>query len=377
MTTGTELTVAQRASVALGASEHEKKLRELAKQSTEIVAITNAAGYQQLHAARMVLKTERIALEKLGKGARDDATKFSKAVIEEEKRLIGIIAPEEQRLQAIQDEHDQRVEREKQVKIEAERVRVLNIRSRIDADLRMPATALTILSGSVVLATTLEDVKAIAIDESFAEFAQEAEQVKVQTVVALNKLHAEALAYEAEQRQLRADREEAARLRAAEEKRTREAAEKEAAEARRRADEQAAAQARIEQAERESRLKIEAQERAARERLAEEERVAKIAREAEERRQADERRAIEEQQRKLREEQEAAERAERQRQEEIRLKAEAEEREIQRQQDELLGGRALLTTFVTRYGKQKVFAPIAAAINTFLSEPVAKAKKAA
>src|SRR3954468_24680793 len=128
----TALTVQQRASIALGASEHEKKLRELAKQSTEITVITNPAGYQQLHAARMVLKNERVALEKLGKSARDDATKFSKAVIEEEKRLIAIIEPEEKRLQGIQDEHDSRIERERMAKIEAEQKRVAEIQSRIN-----------------------------------------------------------------------------------------------------------------------------------------------------------------------------------------------------------------------------------------------------
>ena len=104
----TALTVQERASVALGSAKHEAKLVELAKQSTAIVAITNPAAYKELHTARMALKTERVNLEKEGKAAREDATKFSKAVIVEEARLIAIIEPEERRLEAIQTEHDER-----------------------------------------------------------------------------------------------------------------------------------------------------------------------------------------------------------------------------------------------------------------------------
>lgn len=128
----TALTVVQRASVALGATEHEKKLVELAKQSVAITTISNNGGLQECHAARMRLKNARIEIEKLGKSARDDATKFSKAVIAEEARLVALIEPEEKRLQAIQDAWDAAREAERIAHENAERERLARIQEAIE-----------------------------------------------------------------------------------------------------------------------------------------------------------------------------------------------------------------------------------------------------
>src|SRR5580698_3744407 len=103
----------QRASQLLKFDENKPKLTALAKQSERIVEITNAAGREECHRAYMVLKTTRVAIAKDGKEARDDANKFAKAVIAKEKELIDIIQPEEERLQLIRDEWDNRIERER------------------------------------------------------------------------------------------------------------------------------------------------------------------------------------------------------------------------------------------------------------------------
>ncbi|MCT9071221.1 hypothetical protein N6G06_07570 [Cupriavidus gilardii] len=79
----TELTLPQRAAVALGSAEHETKLKELAIKHADIVDIKNSAGRDQCHAAMMTLANARVAITKAGKEARDDATKFSKAVIDD------------------------------------------------------------------------------------------------------------------------------------------------------------------------------------------------------------------------------------------------------------------------------------------------------
>ena len=142
METSTALTVQERAAVALGAAAHEAKLIEMAKQSTEIVAITNPASYQQAHGARMALKTARVSIEKTGKAAREDATAFSKAIIAEEKRLIGIIEPEETRLQELQANHDAKAEAEKQAKIKAEEERMARVQAAIE-DIRSRPLRLT------------------------------------------------------------------------------------------------------------------------------------------------------------------------------------------------------------------------------------------
>jgi hypothetical protein len=103
----TELTVIERAAKALGSADHEPALVELAKQAADITTIKNADGRAQVHGAYMTLKTRRTDIRKAGKDARDDATKFSKAVIAEEDRLVAIIEPEEQRLQKLRDKAEE------------------------------------------------------------------------------------------------------------------------------------------------------------------------------------------------------------------------------------------------------------------------------
>jgi len=129
----TALTVIERARAALAVTpERDQALAQLAAKSTGIVKITNADGYKEVHAARMVLKNERVALEKSGKIARSDAKAFADAVIAEERRLIAFIEPEEKRLQALQDAEDKRIEDEKAAKIRFEAERIGAINQRID-----------------------------------------------------------------------------------------------------------------------------------------------------------------------------------------------------------------------------------------------------
>ena len=79
----------------------------------------------------MALASARIAISKTGKAARDDATKFSKAVIAEEASLIEITAAEEKRLLALRDAWDEQVAIEKAAKEQAERERITEIHRRI------------------------------------------------------------------------------------------------------------------------------------------------------------------------------------------------------------------------------------------------------
>lgn len=113
------LTVEARAAVALKSSDTELHLIALAAKNAGIVAIIDKAGREQAHGAAMELKTTRVAIEKTSKTARDDATKFSRAVIEEEKRLVAIIQPEETRLLGLRDDWDAA---QAAIKVEAERL---------------------------------------------------------------------------------------------------------------------------------------------------------------------------------------------------------------------------------------------------------------
>jgi DNA repair exonuclease SbcCD ATPase subunit len=228
-TESTALTPVARASIALGAAEHEKKLIELAKQSTSIVKITNADGYQQCHSARMTLKSERIALEKLGKAARDDATKFSKAVIAEEDRLIQLIAPEEKRLAKIQEDWDAAIKAEKEAKIQAEMQRVADIRQRIsflhDEVLRVTGRPSTVIEERIS-----RIVSEIPRQEDFQEFIDEAITVHTGIIAKMRTLLESTRSQEQEQANLKREREELLRLRAEQQARDAEAAKLQAAE---------------------------------------------------------------------------------------------------------------------------------------------------
>ena len=69
MTATTELTLPQRAAVALGAAEHEKQLILLVAESKTITEIKNADGRTQCHAAYMKLKNARVAIAATSKTA--------------------------------------------------------------------------------------------------------------------------------------------------------------------------------------------------------------------------------------------------------------------------------------------------------------------
>lgn len=212
-TTSTALTVTQRAIAALGFDEKkETELRELAARTTTITAITNKDGYTQVHAGRMALKNQRVEIQNAGKDARDDATKFSKAVIAEEKRLISVISPEEERLQKLQDAHDAAIEAEKQAKIDAEIARVAAIDARVETIRNWP-TAYTGKPSSLV-EQQVRVANEYIIDEFFEEKADTARAVLEASRAALVGILAERQAHEAEQERIKAERAELEKLRA-------------------------------------------------------------------------------------------------------------------------------------------------------------------
>ncbi|VWD20393.1 hypothetical protein [Burkholderia contaminans] len=261
MTTATELTVVERAAVALTSSERETTLRELVAKSTDMVEIKNAAARDQVHGAAMTLRTARVDIQKAAKTARDDANAFSKAVIAEENRLIAITEPEEKRLIGLRDVWDELVAAEKQAKLDAELRRVAAIREHID-DIRAIAVRVAGCTADQIQ-IEITDLVALGIDvPRFAELTGEAEMVRGTTLDKLRELHTAAVAREAEAARLRAEREELDRQRAALAEQQRQEAEARAE--RERAE--AAARAQQERADRERRDAEEAARRAEHER---------------------------------------------------------------------------------------------------------------
>lgn len=397
MSDQTALTLPQRAAAALGSAAHEKELVELAKKHTGIVAITNDDGLKDCHSARMELKNRRLAIEKAGKAAREDAQLFAKACIGEQNRLIGIILPEETRLQALQDAWEAKVEAEKQAKALAEQQRVATIGGRI-LDLELLPSRLV----GEPIADLAAAIEKVADDEPSGwaqEFLERASAARDKALGTMRGMHAAAVAAAAEalrqaeeRARIEAEQKKIAEARAAfeaEQNAAKEKAEAEERERRRRAeDEERAARERREAADREAQAaRDEADRKAAEARREQEaraqaelERAAALRREQEEKahqaKLAAEREA-EEKARKQREEDEARERAARQA-EEARQEAErARQRAEQEAKDEaerkerlrlaaIEDGRSLLRNFCEEYGSLPEFQEISVKVKAFL-----------
>jgi hypothetical protein len=87
------------------------QLQEIAKMSKS-VDVTDLKAVKEV---RIKLKTARVEITKQGKAMRDDANAFAKLVISKEKELVAIIEPEEERLEAIEEEAKEKKMREERV----------------------------------------------------------------------------------------------------------------------------------------------------------------------------------------------------------------------------------------------------------------------
>ena len=95
----------------------------------KIDGIDDKEGYKRVHDARMVVKSTRVKVEKKGKEIREDAVKYQKAVIAEEKRIVGLMEPIEAHLSAEEKAVDDAMEAITQ---EASRKETERIQARID-----------------------------------------------------------------------------------------------------------------------------------------------------------------------------------------------------------------------------------------------------
>lgn len=236
---------AERAALALNSTQTERDLRELAVKHASIQAIKDDAGREQAHRAAMEVKRARTTIEKTAKEARDDATKFSKAVVAEQNRLVAIIEPEEARLLTLRDAWDVEQEKAQEAAAAAERFRVEQIMGRIDAIKgfeRMARDCRT--SGAVQrLQEAMSKIDMTGMDE----FEDQALHVLGEVTEAVQQILTQRQADEAERARIKAEHEaEAARLaaeRAELERQRIEAAAKANAEADRLAKERAALEA--------------------------------------------------------------------------------------------------------------------------------------
>ena len=192
---------AERAALALNSTQTELDLIALASKNADITVIKNKAGRDQAHGAAMEIKRARLVIEKTAKEARDDATKFSKAVIAEEKRLISIIEPEETRLLTLRNSWDAEQERIRLEAEAAEQRRIDSINAAIDSIRAIPGNMVS--AGSAAILTAISDLEQIQIQEdAYQEFAQKAEHFKSESLNTLRNLLAAATQREAEAQRL-------------------------------------------------------------------------------------------------------------------------------------------------------------------------------
>jgi len=168
----TALTLPARAAIALQSTAAEAHLRELLAGTVGITSVTNRAGREECHKAAMAITKARTAIVSAGKTARDDANAFSKAVIAEERRLIGIVEAEETRLKGLRDAWDAEQARIREEAERKEKARIDGILARIQILRDYPGMAAT---ANLERAKGLfSELAGFSIGDSFGEYKEKA-----------------------------------------------------------------------------------------------------------------------------------------------------------------------------------------------------------
>lgn len=168
-------------------------------------------GMAVAKAARAALRNPRYEIERIRKEAKAPLLAIGKKLDSEAARITAeILKLEEPIDQQIKNE-EQRKERERLAKVEAEQKRIAAILARIEAIRLLPSRAIGKTSAEVK--RLLDEAAAIIIDNDFAEYAPQANTALQTTILALQGAHAERLNHEAEQARIVAERAELERLR--------------------------------------------------------------------------------------------------------------------------------------------------------------------
>lgn len=195
MTEITTLAPADRAMIALSSTTTEAQLRGMVHDAASIKDVIDPDGREQAHRMGMKLRTARTTIEKAGKAARDDANAFSKAVIDEQKRLIGITEGEERRILGLRDAYDAKIEAEKEAIRKAEADRVHAIQGKIGQIMDMPRQMVNATAEEIAI-----EREALAqftpSEDEFQELTKSCGDARAFAMAELEKLHAAAVARE-------------------------------------------------------------------------------------------------------------------------------------------------------------------------------------
>lgn len=290
-------------------TRHLERARALAAQSKDVAYdVETPKGLEEAKRARAALRDEgRYPIQKLqATGSKMLGTmqrQFNARCAEVVAEIEGYEKPIDDQITAV----ERRKEAEKAAREQAEREAAAVVQGRIDAIRAYAVIPAGVKAAGIRVA--IDNLTAVEVSiEAYGDRAGEAAQAKAQTLARMEELHAAAIAHEAEQERIAAEREELARMRAEQEARDKAERERiaaeQAAEAKRLAEARAAL-AKEEAAAKAARDKADAEARAKRD---EEDRIARAARAAEDQRIARERAELEAQQRaaRLAEEEKAA-----------------------------------------------------------------------
>jgi hypothetical protein len=174
--------------------------------------ITTTAGMKIATEHRAKFRQVRVDAEKARKERKAPILEIGKLLDSRYKELEAEISPLESRFDSDIKAEEARKEAERQAKIKAEQERVAAIQAKIDWIRSQPLKAIGMPAASIRHAAQL--VADTIIDESFAEFRDEAMAVRSEAFNKLESAAAAAEVQEAEAARIKAEREELARLRA-------------------------------------------------------------------------------------------------------------------------------------------------------------------
>lgn len=175
------------------------------KYEKVLFPVETPKGMKDALAARKELRDIRFGLEKMRKEIKEPVLRRCQLIDSEAKEITA-------RLTALEDPIDKQIKAEKLERERVERERVAAIRTKIDFIKRLPFDSAN--DSAEDIATTIDELEPLQIDDSYAEFAAEAQAAKEGALIALQTLHVTTKAREEEDARLKAEREELDRQRA-------------------------------------------------------------------------------------------------------------------------------------------------------------------
>jgi hypothetical protein len=228
--TSTELAVVQNAIVNI--DKVGEGIAELTKLYKGVVfAVDTKEGMKAAIAARAACREPRLAVERIRESAKKPILELGRKLDGEAKRIKDSLAALEDPIDAQIKAHEQKLEDERQAKIQREQQRVADIQGRI-ADMRTAVNGALRAKTSADIVRILADVQGVVIDpELFAEFKDTATLAKSESVAEIERIRDEFIAREQEAERLRKERAELDKQRAEQAERERTERERRDAEA--------------------------------------------------------------------------------------------------------------------------------------------------